>query len=161
ALEPFAQGEPVCEGVGQISSTKLWRITDEDAVAATAAAIARTPLLIADGHHRYETALAYHDEEGTQATEYTMAALINVRRGGVAIYPTPRVARRVPELNGSFRVTPVAEGPRAALAELGQLDASHPAFVLHRRGATTLVEAPGGSGTDAAAVDRLGLNDVG
>jgi uncharacterized protein (DUF1015 family) len=161
ALEPLAQGEPVCEGVGQISSTKLWRITDTAAIAAATAAMAETPLLIADGHHRYETALAYHDEDGTPATEYTLAALINVRRGGVSIYPTHRVARRIPELNGSFRVTPVDGGPRAALGRLEQLGVSHPAFVLYRHGAAELVESPSGSGTDAAVVDRLGLPDVG
>jgi uncharacterized protein (DUF1015 family) len=161
ALEQFAQGEPVCEGVGQISATKLWRISDPDAIAAAAAAVADTPLLIADGHHRYETALAYHAEDGTPATAYTMAALINVRRGGVAVYPTHRVARQVPELNGDFRVTSVAEGPRSALTQLSHLGVSHPAFVLYRRGATELVEAPEQNGTDAAAVDRLGLHDVG
>jgi uncharacterized protein (DUF1015 family) len=40
----------------------VWRITDPERVAAIAAAIGSEPIVIADGHHRYETSLAYRDE---------------------------------------------------------------------------------------------------
>jgi uncharacterized protein (DUF1015 family) len=49
----------------------LWRTTDEGATAAVAAAVAAEPLLIADGHHRYETALTYRDEHPTADTVLT------------------------------------------------------------------------------------------
>jgi uncharacterized protein (DUF1015 family) len=44
----------------------VWRIDDPERVAAIAAAVAATPVVIADGHHRYETSLAYRDEVRVQ-----------------------------------------------------------------------------------------------
>ena len=41
---------------------ETWRITDQPQIDAICAAIGSTPLVIADGHHRYETSLAYRDE---------------------------------------------------------------------------------------------------
>jgi uncharacterized protein (DUF1015 family) len=41
---------------------QLWVLSDRDAVAAVAAAIARAPVVLADGHHRYETARTYQAE---------------------------------------------------------------------------------------------------
>lgn len=40
----------------------LWRVADPERLAGIAAAVAATPVVIADGHHRYETSLAYRDE---------------------------------------------------------------------------------------------------
>jgi uncharacterized protein (DUF1015 family) len=42
---------------------RLWRITQPGVVSAIADAVASAPVVIADGHHRYETALAYRDEQ--------------------------------------------------------------------------------------------------
>jgi uncharacterized protein (DUF1015 family) len=67
ALAPFADGDPVFEAVDGAASTKLWRVTDRDAIAEVQAALAERALVIADGHHRYETALAYHDESTARA----------------------------------------------------------------------------------------------
>jgi uncharacterized protein (DUF1015 family) len=48
---------------------ELWRLTDAAAIAAVADTVARAPVVIADGHHRYETALAYQREHpGADAT---------------------------------------------------------------------------------------------
>ena len=41
---------------------RLWRVTQPGVVAAITDAVASAPVVIADGHHRYETALAYRDE---------------------------------------------------------------------------------------------------
>ena len=41
---------------------QLWVLSDPDAVAAVAAAMAAAPVVLADGHHRYETARAYQAE---------------------------------------------------------------------------------------------------
>jgi uncharacterized protein (DUF1015 family) len=51
------------------------------------------PLLIADGHHRYETAVAFREEE-PEATQ-TFAVLVSSRSPGLEIFPTHRL---VPEL---------------------------------------------------------------
>ena len=44
---------------------QMWPITDRAVQAAIRAVVAAAPLLVADGHHRYETALAFRAEQGT------------------------------------------------------------------------------------------------
>jgi uncharacterized protein (DUF1015 family) len=48
------------------------------------------PLLIADGHHRYETAVAFREEDPTAT--HTFAVLVSTRSPGVEIFPTHRIA---------------------------------------------------------------------
>jgi uncharacterized protein (DUF1015 family) len=45
----------------------VWRVDDPERVAAISAAVAANPVVIADGHHRYETSLAYRDERRAEA----------------------------------------------------------------------------------------------
>ena len=61
---------------------------------------ARTPLTIADGHHRYETALRFRDErrraeggDGDGAHEYVLALLFDSDAGGLEVMPTHRILR--------------------------------------------------------------------
>jgi uncharacterized protein (DUF1015 family) len=80
---------------------RLWSLTDPEAVAALAAAMAAKKLLIADGHHRYETALAYRDEcrqaagaiDPSAPSERAMMALFNTE--GLTILPTHRLVSGV------------------------------------------------------------------
>ena len=51
------------------------------------------PLLIADGHHRYETAVAFREEE--PSATHTFAVLVSSRAPGLEIFPTHRVVQRV------------------------------------------------------------------
>ena len=57
-----------------------------------------TPLLIADGHHRYETAVAYR-EENPEAT-HTFAILVSSRAPGLEIFPTHRTVQAVGDVPG-------------------------------------------------------------
>jgi uncharacterized protein (DUF1015 family) len=57
-----------------------------------------TPLLIADGHHRYETAVAYR-EENPGAT-HTFAILVSSRAPGLEIFPTHRIVQSVGDVPG-------------------------------------------------------------
>jgi uncharacterized protein (DUF1015 family) len=57
-----------------------------------------TPLLIADGHHRYETAVAYR-EENPEAT-HTFAILVSSRASGLEIFPTHRLVQHVGKVSG-------------------------------------------------------------
>jgi uncharacterized protein (DUF1015 family) len=57
-----------------------------------------TPLLIADGHHRYETAVAYR-EERPEAT-HTFAILVSSRAPGLEIFPTHRLVEAVGDVPG-------------------------------------------------------------
>ncbi len=73
---------------------QLWRVTDASAIARVEAALADQTIIIADGHHRYETALAYRDEQpGNEAATYILAYLANMEEEGVVILPTHRLVR--------------------------------------------------------------------
>ena len=76
----------------------LWRVSDTDAIRAIQDAMEDKQLIIADGHHRYETALAFRDEKrkeaGTDdagAFEWLMTTLVNLESPGMTILPTHRV----------------------------------------------------------------------
>src|SRR6202140_4714223 len=82
---------------------RLWVITDPQRVAAIQKAMEDQKLVIADGHHRYETALNYRNECRTHAGksdpdapyERAMMTFINTRSEGLTILPTHRVAANV------------------------------------------------------------------
>jgi uncharacterized protein (DUF1015 family) len=79
-------GRPDMEVLEAGVHTRVWRLP-------AAAIELNVPLLIADGHHRYETALAFRAEE-PEAT-HTFAVLISSRSPGVQIFPTHRVVQAV------------------------------------------------------------------
>ena len=124
-------------------TSRLWRIAGD---AAIAEALGRVEgrLLIADGHHRYETALAYHEEQGTEESGYVLATLVSRDDDGLEILPTHRlVSGEPPELDGSFRLTDIEPSAEAGTAALAGLDRDHPAFVLLRRDSAQLAESEG------------------
>jgi uncharacterized protein (DUF1015 family) len=67
--------------------TSLWRVPGGD----IATAFADKQLLIADGHHRYETALVYAAEQGTPASARMMVVLVSTSDPGLEIFPTHRL----------------------------------------------------------------------
>ncbi len=72
----------------------LWPITDDDGVGAIRDALASQPVYIADGHHRYETALAFERERSDPpdgASHYVMTGLIDFDDPGLLIRPYYRV----------------------------------------------------------------------
>jgi uncharacterized protein (DUF1015 family) len=82
---------------------RLWRVTDTVVIARFAEALADQMIVIADGHHRYETALAYRDTQpGNEAARFVLAYLANMEEEGVVILPTHRLVR------GPLRVAPAA-----------------------------------------------------
>ena len=142
----------------------LWRVDDHQAVERLLAGL-RGRILIADGHHRYETALRFHEEEGSEETAYILAALVSRDDAGLVIFPTHRLATApLPELNGRFRQTSLDGGAAEAVDRLGLVPRDRPAFVLLRSGGTTLVEGepePGPlAALDTAVIDRLPLAGV-
>jgi len=75
---------------------RLWVISDPAIHESVRAALARLSVLIADGHHRYETALAYADEVGADADDpsrFTLALLTDLDDPGLAVLPTHRVMK--------------------------------------------------------------------
>jgi uncharacterized protein (DUF1015 family) len=82
---------------------RLWVIAEPERVAAIQQAMAGQKLVIADGHHRYETALNYRNEcrasygvnDPNAAYERAMMTFVNTRSEGLTILPTHRVATNV------------------------------------------------------------------
>ncbi len=85
--EPFASAEDL-DG----TRNTLWRSTDDDLVAELQMALADAELLIADGHHRYETARVYADEVGGEGEHrYVLMLLCSLSDPGLLIFPTHRL----------------------------------------------------------------------
>jgi uncharacterized protein (DUF1015 family) len=73
---------------------RLWRATDPEAIAAAREALRGSELLIADGHHRYETARVYADEIGGEgAHRYVLMCLVSLEDPGLTVFPTHRLVR--------------------------------------------------------------------
>ena len=91
---------------------RLWVISDPAVHATVHAAVANLPVLIADGHHRYETALAYAEEVAggpDAASRFTLALLTDLADPGLLVLPTHRVMRTGIAVTGGE--------PRASLQE--------------------------------------------
>jgi uncharacterized protein (DUF1015 family) len=71
----------------EVEGARLWRIDDPTVVRA----FDDKQLLIADGHHRYETAVAFHEEEGTPASAQMLVVLVSTADPGLEIFPTHRL----------------------------------------------------------------------
>jgi len=83
---------------------EVWRLDAPGAVARVHEAMRSTKLVIADGHHRYETALAYRNSlraEGASnpATDYVMATFVRMETEGLVILPTHRVVHGLMDFN--------------------------------------------------------------
>jgi uncharacterized protein (DUF1015 family) len=126
---------------------RLWAIDDEEAIAALQAQMKpKRNLIIADGHHRYETALAYRDEmrqktpawEPGMAFNYRMVGLVSMDDPGLTILPTHRVMHSIPNWNTAeflskaeefFEVSPV-EGKDELFSKMAQMAAKEHLFGL-------------------------------
>jgi uncharacterized protein (DUF1015 family) len=133
-----------------VAGTRLWRLPDGE----LGAAFVDRRLLIADGHHRYETALAYHEEVGTPGSGYMMVVLVSLEDPGLTIFPTHRVFSSKPPPTLTAAGHKSRETPEAALEELEGLSHEQAAAVLYETGNTELVVD--GAELDVQLVDRLG-----
>jgi uncharacterized protein (DUF1015 family) len=68
---------------------RLWRVTDQQTLQAVSAALADRELLIADGHHRYETARVFHTEE--DGAGHVLMCLVSLQDPGLTVFPTHRL----------------------------------------------------------------------
>jgi uncharacterized protein (DUF1015 family) len=101
-LEPALGGDPwaeVADGDGTMH--RVWRIGDPAVHEATAAELETGDLLIADGHHRYETSLAYQREVGSgRPADYVLMALVSLEDPGLSVFPTHRLISGLAENAG-------------------------------------------------------------
>ena len=93
-------GDPVAEAESDDGTHhRLWRVDDPALVAPLRGVLAEKKVIIADGHHRYESALLYRDlvdrenpGQGPQAGHrFIMMTLCSMADPGVVIYPTHRL----------------------------------------------------------------------
>jgi uncharacterized protein (DUF1015 family) len=95
ALEPATTGRPWGEARDEDGTiNRLWRVENEAAIATVQRTLIDTELLIADGHHRYETARVYADEIGGEgAHRYVLMCLVALQDPGLTVFPTHRLVR--------------------------------------------------------------------
>jgi uncharacterized protein (DUF1015 family) len=92
-VAPALAAEPWGEATDESGTrNRVWQVTDPAVHAAVSERLAGAQLLIADGHHRYETARAYRDEVGGEGPHnYTLMALTGLDDPGLTVFPTHRL----------------------------------------------------------------------
>ena len=129
---------------------QLWRLDDP----AIVRAFDQKQLLIADGHHRYETAVAYHEEEGTPESAQMLVVLVSTEDPGLEIFPTHRLFAEPRRL----------EGERIAVADpesaLEVLTGERPAVIEVTADGAAIVRGDAGL-LDVQLVDTLGHEGIG
>ncbi|HEY6551797.1 MAG TPA: DUF1015 domain-containing protein [Vicinamibacteria bacterium] len=150
------------EGIGH----RLWQVAAPPDVVTLCAALRDRPVVIADGHHRYETALTFRNERrsqdptpaaaaGHRLDDFVLMNLVSSDDPGLVILPTHRVIRRPPArrgaalaeaLAGHFRIVvfPLDAGNplpslQAALADLARRAGTGVACALYTGGREILV----------------------
>jgi uncharacterized protein (DUF1015 family) len=97
---PSHPAEHTTDGEGVLH--EMWPITDQDQVDDIAGAVADAPVLIADGHHRFETALAFQAEERARTPEragdhdQVMALVVELAEEQLAVQAIHRLIRGLP-----------------------------------------------------------------
>ncbi|HEY2650665.1 MAG TPA: DUF1015 family protein [Solirubrobacteraceae bacterium] len=79
------------------TENRLWRVTDPDAIATVKQLLTNAELLIADGHHRYETARTYAEEIGGEGpNRCVLMDLVALQDPGLTVFPTHRLLKDLP-----------------------------------------------------------------
>jgi uncharacterized protein (DUF1015 family) len=132
----------------------LWRIDNPEVIGRVVGAMRDKRLMIADGHHRYETAREYRDAYRANSSdrnaphEFVMMTLVNMNSPGLMVLPTHRVVFGVEGFNvekltrglqeiGELRPTS-SSGPEL-LSELEAMGGGGTAFTVVTAGGRTLV----------------------
>lgn len=80
---------------------RMWTITDSKEIEALQKLIASKSLLIADGHHRYETSVYFRTWDGTAKSQYVQAYFTNLDSPGFSILPIHRIFALPDEISPS------------------------------------------------------------
>ncbi|MFZ9010612.1 MAG: DUF1015 domain-containing protein [Anaerohalosphaeraceae bacterium] len=126
---------------------RLFVIDDSESISAFVAMMADKQAVIADGHHRYETALNYYAETQNEQAAYQMLTFVNMRNEGLVIQPTHRLlvdmedfklAVLLAELNEEFAITEFPftsdadrQHARKQMFEMMQMNADQNVFGLY------------------------------
>jgi uncharacterized protein (DUF1015 family) len=132
---------------------RVWRIHDPALIHAVQQKMWDKKLLIADGHHRYETALAYRNERRAAGSsdpnaphEFVMMTLIPMESRGLVILPTHRIVHGLLDFDRERMLEAAGQ-----FFEIDRID-----LRTESRSATTLLGQAGETGTAFVAVTRQG-----
>jgi uncharacterized protein (DUF1015 family) len=133
---------------------RLWRIHDAALIQAVQQRMRDKKLLIADGHHRYETALAYRNERRAESGgadpnapyEFVMMTLVPMESRGLVILPTHRIVHGLPTFDRERMLEAAGQ-----FFDIDRID-----LRTESRSATTLLGQAGENGTAFVAVTRQG-----
>jgi uncharacterized protein (DUF1015 family) len=131
----------------------VWQISDADLIYSVCAAMRDKKLIIADGHHRYETALTYRDERRNEnfslgalsrgaPYEFAMMTFVNMNSSALAILPTHRIVHSLQD----FSVEAFHKAARPFF-DIDEVDSS-----LNSAQATGMLREAGRTGTCLLAV---------
>jgi uncharacterized protein (DUF1015 family) len=149
---PLGAERPESEPDAAVDGTRLWRLPAADA----GELLGDAQLLIADGHHRYETAVAFGADEPGGAR--VMALFVSTGDPGLHVFPTHRVFSGRPDLRAAGEGERVAS-VEDALALLAEAPHDRSVAVAYRAGQAEIVR--GGEGElDVELVDRHGLDGI-
>jgi uncharacterized protein (DUF1015 family) len=176
-IAPALSEDPFCEVTDADGTVhRAWPVTDPDVHAGLSELLKPSELLIADGHHRYETARTYADEVGGEGDHrFVLACLVSLEDPGLSVFATNRLVHDLDEaqreslrrtLLDLFDVEPVEEDDLVpdrgyATIAFGYMDSHHlKPYRLRLKGPQPLREAmPGASDAyrslDAAALEAL------
>jgi uncharacterized protein (DUF1015 family) len=133
---------------------RVWRIHDPALIHGVQQRMLDKKLLIADGHHRYETALAYRNERRAEtgnsdpnaAHEFVMMTLIPMESRGLVILPTHRIVHGLLDFDRERMLETAGQ-----FFNIDRID-----LRSETRSATTLLSQAGDKGTAFVAVTRQG-----
>lgn len=128
---------------------RLWRIADSSVIGEIQKTMADKKLLIADGHHRYETALAFRNENpNLPGARKVMMTFVNMHSSGLRILATHRVVSNLPGLDAPALIERTAARKLPSVAALKD-SFTNPApdririgFVLRGDHAAYLIDRP-------------------
>jgi uncharacterized protein (DUF1015 family) len=163
---------------GDDTTHRVWRVGDPAVHEAVAAELEPGELLIADGHHRYETALAYQREAGGEGLhDHVLMALVSLEDPGLTVFATHRLLKNLgPDqqegirdaAKAGFELEEVAEGelvpgPDDPPVSFGYMDAHHLKpwrLRLNPAGEAALDEALAGRSEAYRRLDSAALEEL-
>ena len=100
---------PPAEGHLGVVTHSFWQIRDEALIEALRQDFQPRKLYIADGHHRYETALRYRDHHRCGTSDHCMMLLTNMAHPGLTVYPTHRLISNIKNFEPGMPLSALSE----------------------------------------------------
>lgn len=134
--------QPTIDVVDEYGVThRVWQISDPAVIASVQKEMSDKKLVIADGHHRYETALNFRNEERAASKagdpeapyEFVMMTFVNMNDPGLLVLPTHRVVHSLSSFSAEEFLKAVGELFQVKEVD-ASIDASAAADLLHQKG---------------------------